>query len=264
MRVPLVVLWAAMAMPVAGRAAEMAYNENFIVLATDKTAAEAVLAEANRFRDELAREWFGEELPASVGRTTINVELAEGENRAFTWPAGGEGRRYHKIWLTTSRAEATGNTLRHEVVHVVLHTGCPGVLPAWADEGIASLYDDANRVEIRRKILAWYAKSGAWPELAPILAAEQIPADDQAGYSVAASLARYLLSRRDKATLLDFAAAGKRDGWDLALKTHYGIADVAELQRNWQQWAGQQQPLTSRLSARQSGYGVQTQPNSGS
>ncbi len=265
MRAQLAVLFAALAIPAVTRAAEMAHNENFIVLAPDQAVAAAVLAQAERFRDEVAREWLGEPLPPSVGRATINIELTEGENRAFTWPAGGPDRKYHKVWLTASRAEAVGSTLRHEVAHLVLHTRYPGELPAWADEGIASLYDDPSRVETRRSIIAWYAKAGNWPELAGILSAVQIPADDQAAYSVAASLTAYLLSRGNKATLIAFAIAGKQDGWDRALAEYYGIVNVAELDRAWWRWAAEQGPFRpGALSARDNRYGTTTQSSSGS
>lgn len=264
MRFPLAILFASLAIPTAGRAAEMAHSENFIILAPDKLAAEAVLAEAERFRGELARDWLGEELPPSLGRTTINVDLVEGENRAFTLPAGGGIGRYHKIWLTASRAEAIGSTLRHEVAHIVLHTRYPDMLPAWADEGIASLYDDPGRMETRERILAWYSKAGNWPKLTEMLSAKHIPADDQAAYSVAASLTRFLLARQNRQTLVAFALAGKRGDWDRALTEHYGIQDVAALQQAWQVWSENETGQNVRVVTPAGFYRTTTQPHSGS
>ena len=232
-------LWlAVLAISLESRAAEMAHSENFIVLAPDPSAAEEVLARAEQYRKEIAVEWLGQELPPSVGRTTINVEFVDGEDRALTWPAEGPSRKYHKMWLTSSRDRAAGSTLRHEIAHVVLHTRYPDMLPAWADEGIASLYDDPRRQETRRGILAWYAQTGNWPGLREVLQSKQIPADDQASYSVAASLAEYLLSRAGKHVLLAFAVAGNdRQDWDAALAQHYGISSVADLERQWRTWA---------------------------
>lgn len=224
--------------PAASRAADMAHSENFIVLAPDRTAAEEVLARAEQYRREVAVDWLGQELPPSVGRTTINIEFVDDEDRALTWPAEGPGRKHHKMWLTASRDRALGSTLRHEIAHVVLHTRYPDALPAWADEGIASAYDDPRRQETRRGILAWYAQTGNWPELRGVLQSRQIPADDQAGYSVAASLTEYLLSRADKTVLLAFAVAGnKQQDWDSALAQHYSIPTVADLERQWRIWA---------------------------
>ncbi|HID75069.1 MAG TPA: hypothetical protein EYP56_03635 [Planctomycetaceae bacterium] len=213
-----------------------AHNQNFIVLAEERSLAESVLAQADRYRRQLAQEWLGEELPPSVGRTIITVTLSESVDRGFTWPIDGPERRYHKMWLTGSRMQLLGSTLEHEMTHVVLATRFPGMLPAWADEGAASLKDDAARREACRRLIAWYARTGNWPDLRSLFQQEAIVAEDRAAYSVAGSVTSYLLSRGDKATFLAFALAGPREGWDAALRSCYGLESVEQLQGAWQAW----------------------------
>ena len=60
--------------------------------------------------------------------------------------------------------------------------------------------------------------------------------DNKTAYAISSSLANYLLTRADKAELLRFGQAGARHGWKQALKKHYQIDSVEQLQRSWQQW----------------------------
>jgi hypothetical protein len=216
-------------------ASEFARSANFIVLADDAELAGQVLAQAERYRREIAEEWLGEALPDGIGAAMINVRISATEDSGLTWPTDpASARRYHRVWLTTSPAHATGAVLKHELTHVVLATWMPERLPPWAEEGAASAYDDASRVAQRRRALEWFARSGNWPRLIHVLEDDTITADDLTSYAVAASLSELLLQRGDRATLLRFAADGRRLGWDEALRTHYRIEDVNALQLAWQ------------------------------
>lgn len=223
-----------------GAASEFARSPNFIVLAEDAELAAAVLKQAEVYRREVAEAWLGETLPEGIGAAMINVRLSAGEESGLTWATRPDAdRRYHRVWITGSRAAAVGAVLKHEVAHVVLATWLPDQLPPWADEGAASQYDDAPRIALRRKTVDWFARSGNWPRLSPLLNEQTITADELASYTIAASLTEFLLTRGDHPTLLQFAADGRRQGWDQALRSCYGISDVAALQHQWQQWAGQ-------------------------
>ncbi len=217
--------------------AGFAHNANFIVYAPDQTTADEVLAKADIFRAEIAKEWLGEELPTGSGRTIISVSLSRDQDDAFTWPIDSPERKFHKMWLTTSREKAVGGVLRHEVFHTILNTRFPDRLPACVEEGIATLDDDPERMEARQRLIGDYARSGKWPDLRVILDAKTISSDDQAAYGVARSLMQYLLSRGDKATLLRFAATAKVKGWDAAVNEHYGIRSVRDLEQAWHAWA---------------------------
>jgi hypothetical protein len=58
----------------------------------------------------------------------------------------------------------------------------------------------------------------------------------------------FLLTREDKATLLRFARSSKANGWDEALRMHYQIAGVGELESQWKTWAAQQAGAANRVA----------------
>lgn len=222
------------------QAAGFAHNGNFVVLAPDQAMAERLLDRAEFYRRQVAVDWLGEELPPSVGPVVINFALSSKEDSGLTWPADYPGRKYHKMWLTTSFERACGSTLGHEMTHAVLATQFKDQLPAWAAEGAAGLADEDDRTAIRRRILAWFAKTGNWPNLAELLDAPAVLADDQRAYATATSLTEFLLTHGDRQTLLRFAVAGKKSGWAEALQQHYRITGVGALQEAWQNWAAAQ------------------------
>ncbi len=145
--------------------AGFAHDDNFIVLAPDQALAEEVLDRAEHFRGQVAQEWLGEDLPPSVGRAVIHVSLSDLEDSGLTWAIDCPERKYHKLWVKGTRDQVLGSTLHHEMVHAVLVTRFPDQLPAWAEEGAASTKDDPQRIDTRRRIIDWYARTGNWPKL---------------------------------------------------------------------------------------------------
>jgi hypothetical protein len=249
----------------ASRAAGFAHSENFTVFApaeptqeTGQALAEDILARAEQYRKEIATYWFGEELPPSVGPTMINVSFTRGEDAALTWAIDSPRRKYHTLYLSTSPDRAAADTLAHEMTHVVLATRFPypNRLPPWLEEGAASRLDDPSRVNTRRQLLSWFLRTGNWPRLETVLNSETIDGKDQAAYAVAASLTDFLLSVRDKRALFEFGQRAAKSGWDAALKQHYGIRDVSELQKAWQMWSSR----PSQTASQRAGSG-RTQPD---
>lgn len=233
----LFVMLGSLAVASAAQGAGFAYRATGNVLAPDQATAEAVLAKAEEYRRQVAVEWLGEELPPGAGPVAIHVQLSQTEDTGLTLPIDGPQRKFHRIWLITSRERALGTTLHHEMVHAVLATRFPGRLPPWCDEGVAGMKDDPQRVVLRRRIVEQFAQTNAWPPLQTLLEAKEISATDEAAYSVAASLMEFLLTRGDRPTFLRFAASGRDMGWDRAVRDHYGFGSVAELQTAWQRWA---------------------------
>jgi hypothetical protein len=222
--------------------AGIAGSKNFTVLQRGaprgERLAQAVLERAEALRKEIALQWLGEELPPGREVVHITVELSSEEDRGLTLLCG-PGRALrgdHRMWLTTSRERALGSTLAHEMTHVVLAARFPRGMPVWANEGIASLCDDAQRGEDRRQLWRQWAREGRFPELEKVLYAASIAPTDETAYAVGVSVTEYLLSRGDRARLIQFVEQGQRDGWDAALRDSYGLADVGELERHWQAW----------------------------
>lgn len=229
-------------------AAGFAHNANFLVFApaepdqeSGQAMAEAVLAEAEALRAAIAAEWLADEIPPGIGRTVINVSYSDTQDTGLTWAKDDPARTFHNVYLKTSPSRVLGGPLRHEIAHVVLATrfAHPNRLPAWIDEGIASTYDDDDRVMIRQRTIEWYAKRGNFPAISPVVRAEAISASDQAAYAVASSLTEFLLSRKNKATFLEFLTATPKEGWENALRRVYGFQSVADFESAWKTWVSQ-------------------------
>lgn len=228
---------AGMLTPCAARAAGLAYNDNFTVLAPDQSYADAVLAKADEVRTRVAKEWFGSELPAGAGKTKIWVGFSTTEDRGFFWPIDDQRRTMHSIMMKTTPERAVGAGISHEIVHLVFTIRYPDRLDTWVEEGIAAREDDAGRIEKRRAIVAQFAATGAWPRLASVLPAQTFADFDQQSYAVAASVTEFLLARGDRGKFLAFAVAGKKQGWDAAARQCYGFDGLPGLQAAWQAWA---------------------------
>jgi len=235
-RTALVLFLASLAVPAVTQGAGFAFDQNVKVLAESQALAEEVLAKANRLRARIAEAWLGAPLKPDAGPVVIQVRVSESADDNFSWPMDNPKRTLHAIWLTTTRQRALGSALEHEMTHIVLATALPDRLPAWAEEGAASLTDDSERVAARRRLLDGYARTGNWPDLKGILETRRVGAGDEAGYVVAASLTEYLLTEGDRAKFLRFAQMGKEYGWDYALKQVYGIRSLADLERAWRGW----------------------------
>jgi hypothetical protein len=236
-RVALLLLLLLPALSASVRAAGLARNENFVVFAPDKATAQSVLDRADQFREEVALEWLGQPLPPGAGRTVINVELSDTYDQALTLSRNQSQRQFHWMWLKTSRKRGLGTTLRHEITHVVFATHFANLLPAWADEGIASLSDNVERKETRQGILFRHAQKGDWPDLKELFEQETFSAGDMSVYGLACSVTEYLVSRGGKTTFLRFAREGKESGWEGAARRHYGFSSLKELQSDWESWA---------------------------
>jgi hypothetical protein len=231
-------------------AAGFAFNENFIVFTphqrtreAEQRFAELVLKRAMAFRQEFAKEWLGEPLAEGEGRSVIHIDFSAHEDRGLTWAKDHPGRTLHNVFLRTSPENATGSTLQHEIAHTVLASRFPhpNRLPAWLEEGIASRYDDESRHAQREDLLyAWVRSSGSAPNLVKLMATPDIKSFDETSYAAATSLVRFLLTRGDEHKILKFGVDGQQNGWDDALRSHYDIYSVRDLQQQWQNWLERQ------------------------
>ena len=222
-----------------------ARSENFSVSAPTQETAEAILARAEALRKEIALQWLGEELKPGDGRTMLTVIDEPSEDRGLTWPIDCAERRYHQVWLWGPSQALSETTMRHEMTHVVFATRFGDRLPAWVNEGIASLSDDPQRKAIGSRIVREMAQTGRWPSLALLFSQSSLPSSDQGLYAASTSLVEFLLGRADRTTLLRFALSGKAESWESALQKHYGFRSPSELEQAWQSWVVQQVGIDS-------------------
>lgn len=216
--------------------AASARSENFTVYAHDRQMAVDVLKEVEQLREEIAIEWLGEPLPPGIGRTIVSVRITADKDRANSLIDDPAQRTAQIVWIRTP-PDRVHSALGHEIAHTVLATRFAFELPVWAHEGIASQRDDPTRRAYVKNVLAEISRTGGWPRLEGLLASDSISHGDVQGYAVAVSLTEFLTAHGDNATFVKFAVAGKKKGWDAALREHYGIANVRELQTAWQSWA---------------------------
>jgi hypothetical protein len=226
-------------LPSALFAGGFAHDETFIVYAPDQALADQVLAKAQEFRKAEAKDLLGKELEPGAGRTIITIEVSATKDAGFTWPIDSPDRKFHNMWLTTSRERAVGSTMRHEIRHVVLNTQFPDRLPPWIEEGLASRSDDSQRQQARRETVSGFSQSG-WPDIHSLMETRSIHSADRATYAASTSLVNYLLTRGDTTKLLQFAVTGKKSGWDRALDQCYGIRNLSELESQWHKWVRQE------------------------
>src|SRR5262245_15770968 len=219
------------------------HSPNFIVLTPPVPSQEAaevyaktVLERAEQLRKQIAIEWLGQELPPSIGQVQINVSFSDEPDSALTWVKDHPDRKFHGLFIETSAGQLPQGLLAHEMVHCVLATRYPPPrrLPAWLEEGIASQYDDAQRQQVRQRILGWFVTTGQWPRLAPVLTAQRVHSEDQEAYTLATTVTELLIERGNRQKLLQFGELIGKVGLDRALNQCYGIAGATELEQLWQ------------------------------
>jgi hypothetical protein len=130
--------------------------------------------------------------------------------------------------------------LPHETTHVVLagNFGNSDV-PRWADEGMAVLAEPVEKVDMHRRNLARCSQEGRLFSVAELMQLDNYPAPRQisAFYAESVSLVEFLSGQRGAVVFAQFLRDGLRDGYEPALKKHYGFRDFADLQARWGQQA---------------------------
>lgn len=213
-----------------------AEDRTFVVSAPTQEAADHFLAATNLLRREVSLNWLGKEQPSPIPKSTIDVTFSERDAWAGLQFPNKRGQTGFRIVLSTREELRELSSLRHEIVHLVLHTEFGNHLPAWADEGAACIEDSAELRATLRGTTDWYPLTRKWPSLAQLLDRDRIQATDYQEYAVAWSLSQLLLERGGKEKMLKFAVDGKATDWNSALKRHYDIHHVTMLQQQWQNW----------------------------
>lgn len=202
----------------------------FTVLAPTQRLADMVVGHADVFRSQVAAEWFRDQLPERRQPATIFVQVDPQRSYARTLLRTSSGRPV--VWLVGSEQAVTEHLLHHEVAHLVLAERLGPDLPDWANEGIASRYDNARRHQIRQQQLATFVAQDSWPRLDRLFDA---PVRQPWQYAAAVSVTDFLLDRGGPGVFCKFLDDGPRLGWQPALRRHYDLNSFAQLQTEWQQ-----------------------------
>jgi hypothetical protein len=223
--------------------------------ATSVELAEKACRLAEATRAAMARKWFGNTLPAWTPRCDIYLHPTI---KGYIQAGGREGSPGHSSITLSQDTHQPGrvtlrridlrlddpnlffSTLQHEATHVVL-AGNFGKhhLPRWADEGLAVLSESPERVQMHLRLLPQYRREGKLFRLETLLKLPDYPDAARVApfYAQSVSLCQFLLSRKSPPTLTAFLRDGLEKGYELALKTHYGLDSFAQLEEEWLQYA---------------------------
>lgn len=127
-------------------------------------------------------------------------------------------------------------SLPHELTHVILSDCFTGRQPPlWFDEGVAMLADTHEKQLLHeRDCMDAISSKKAFP-IDALVRLDQFTSSSQVApfYGQSLTLARMLAQQKGPETLIEFAKDSMDHGIAVALKRHYQIDDVRELERQW-------------------------------
>jgi hypothetical protein len=231
-----------LALPSAMNAAEFT-TENFVVTAPNAELAKTFGEYAEKYRQQKALEWLGQEMPRWRSRCPLVVKITmnrTGGATTFTFSDRQRGVMTQEMEIFGDVPQLLNSVLPHEVTHTVLahHFGQP--VPRWADEGGSVLSEnEKERYEHDIKCRE-FLNQGRGISLSHLFPMKQYPRDMIVLYAQGYSVSQYLIDLggaglKGRQKFLGFLEEGmKRDGnnWDRAVEV-YGFSSVDDLQKQW-------------------------------
>ncbi|QDU59806.1 hypothetical protein Pan216_06390 [Planctomycetes bacterium Pan216] len=216
-------------------------SKNFVVKARRADVAEKVARYAEYYRREKAVEWLGQEIPNWDKPCSVTVKVTfggAGGATAFTFDKGEILNQQMTVEGPLDRI--LESVLPHEVTHTVFAARFRRPLPRWADEGGAVLSEDYQELARHDLMVREMINGGRMIPLRRLFVLTEYPRDVMALYAQGFSVANYLVSLKGqeygRQTFLDFAWDGQEQGWDNAVRRHYGFNNVNELEQAWINW----------------------------
>jgi hypothetical protein len=228
----------------------VAQTDHFCVYHTQtEAAARKICIAAERARGVAARKWFDDPCDWSERCEIFVYETARGYSQASGAPIQSpghseiraEGSRVllRRIFVHADDPGMIKAVLPHEVTHTVL-AGRFGdyQVPRWADEGMAVLDEPQERINRHLRMLAHHRTEGDLFSARQLICLKDYPEARRVPvfYAESVSLTEFLTQAKGPRTLARFVRDGLRDGYEAALKRHYGW-DFDELERRWHQHA---------------------------
>jgi hypothetical protein len=231
----------------------VAETTNFRVLhRQSRDLAEQVARTAEATRLAMTRKWFGEEPAPWNPRCDIVLHTnAQDYSRATGVPpaspghstmhAEGERMLVRRIDLRCDESHMLDAVLPHETTHVVL-AGRFGrhVVPRWADEGMAVLTEPRDRIERHLNNLPRHQRDRQLFPIGQLMRMPEYPNPHFIGpfYAQSVSLVEFLSTRPGgPQRFAQFLRDGLDNGYEAALRRHYGMQSFDELERRWQEHA---------------------------
>jgi tetratricopeptide (TPR) repeat protein len=232
----------------------------FIYHNQNRELVERVALIAERTRLTMARKWFGQGSEPWTPKCELVIHASAADySRLTKVPATSPGHTCIKREPGTLRVigrridvhtETVGMleaVLPHETTHVVL-AGNFGVVevPRWADEGMAVLTEPLEKIEQHRRNLAKSRKEGLLVPIRDLMQLQDYPQAKQitAFYAQSVMLVEFLAAQRGPQAFTEFLREGLKDGYEPALRKHYGWS-FADLQTNWDQHTSGRQTVAA-------------------
>ena len=222
---------------------------NFIINAPCAESARQFAEAAEQYRNDLAILWLGETLPDWSAKCPVKIfvgdELGAGGTTSFIFEKG-EVFGW-EMEIQGSYERILDSVLPHEITHMLLASHFRKPIPRWLDEGMATSVEHQSEKENYRRMLRYFLQSNVqrcFP-LNRMVTMKDYPDDTMPFYAQGFSLVEYLLEsgrqfdEYEHRRLARFAESAIQSGdWQSALKEHYGVPNLGELQLSWVKWVG--------------------------
>jgi hypothetical protein len=212
-------------------------TQNFVVEAPTAEFAQQIGQYAEKYRQEKAMQWLGQEMGPWSQPCPIFVTVTRGGAGGATSFAYSQGQVMgQRMEINGSQDRLLNSVLPHEITHTVFAYHFRRPVPRWADEGGSVLSEDepekTRHDGLVRQILN---TPGRAIPLRRLFQLTDYPDDVMCLYAEGYSVSNFLVEKSSRPAFLAFVAEGMRDGWDAAARRHYGYESVEELERAWQQ-----------------------------
>jgi hypothetical protein len=188
-------------------------------------------------------EWDRWEPPCEVVLHTTRASYLQAVGAAGAQTVGSSAVRFRGRQVVARRIDLLAETreqalaaLPHELVHVVLAQLFPDAAPPrWAEEGLALLYDPADKQQRHRDDLRQALQGQGAIPLPRLFLEAGYPTGWPRGvfYGQSLSMVEYLTALGGRGQFVRFVQGCLDQGHDAALRAVYGIDGAADLERRW-------------------------------
>jgi RNA polymerase sigma factor (sigma-70 family) len=218
--------------------------KNFTVTGATPDWREKIAAAAEEHRKNLAKIWLGKELPEWKQPCPILVQATDGQvqSSATVFQFGNDrpvtGREFTmSMRLEGSLEQLLGNLLPHEITHAILADHFRRPLPRWADEGAAMMAEQASEHQRQDGFIRKFLADGMALRLSHMFQMQDYSGHMGVFFAESGSVTRFLVEGQGREKFLAFVKMGvESSNWDLAVKQHYDLATVNDLERAWIAW----------------------------
>jgi hypothetical protein len=213
---------------------------NFIVNAPTPEIAKQVGQYAEHYRREIAVTWLGNALPNWSAPCPIQVKVGQlGAGGATTFSFDRGEVSGWKMNVQGSLERVLDSVLPHEVSHTIFACHFRRPLPRWADEGAATLVEHESERMRQQQLVRQILGSRQRIPLRNLLGMTEYPTNMQdvmTLYAEGYALCDLLVQKGGRSRYLSFLTAAHKQGWERALKSHYGFQSIDALETEWKDW----------------------------